>query len=179
MRQLISILVDNKPGALLRVTGLLTSRGYNIESLTVAKTLDPTLSAMTIVADVEHEMRDLLIKQIKRLVNVVEAEDLTEKSAVAREMALVKVTVKPEVRQALLQEAEIFRARIVDTSPSAFMLEVTGAGEKIDALINLLHNYGEVNMIRSGAMAMARSSQDNPDGGFHESSDVNKEKVNA
>jgi acetolactate synthase-1/3 small subunit len=157
MQQLISLLVENKPGALMRVAGVLTARGYNIESLTVAKTLDPTLSNMTIVAEVDPSMRDLLIKQITRLVNVVEAVDLTEEQAVNRELALIKVTVSPDMRPALLKEADIFRARVVDAAPTSYTLEVTGAVEKLDALIGLLHNYGEVEMIRSGAMAMARS----------------------
>ena len=166
MQQLISLLVENKPGALMRVAGVLTSRGYNIESLTVARTLDPTLSSMTIVANVDTPMRELLIKQIKRLVNVVQAVDLTEGPSVARELALIKVIVQPEMRHALLKEAEIFRARVVDASPTTYTLEVTGATEKLDALISLLHNYGEVEMIRSGAMAMARSRQEKLPNGF-------------
>jgi acetolactate synthase-1/3 small subunit len=166
MQQLISLLVENKPGALMRVAGVLTSRGYNIESLTVARTLDPTLSSMTIVANVDTPMRELLIKQIKRLVNVVHAYDLTEGPSVSRELALIKVIVSPEMRPALLKEADIFRARVVDASPTSYTLEVTGATEKLDALIALLHNYGEVEMIRSGAMAMARSGQQRLPNGF-------------
>ncbi len=157
MNQLISLLVENKPGALMRVAGVLTSRGHNIESLTVAKTLDPTLSSMTIVAQVSDENRELLIKQITRLVNVVKAVDLTESNAVQRELALLKVSqVKPELRSALTKEAEIFRARIVDLAPSHYTLEVTGSPDKINALIELLEAYGDVEMIRSGAMAMPR-----------------------
>jgi acetolactate synthase-1/3 small subunit len=157
MNQLISLLVDNEAGALMRVAGVLTSRGYNIESLTVAKTLDPTLSSMTIVADVQDDNRPLLIKQITRLVNVIKAVDLTESNAVQRELALIKVSsVKPEMRSSLAKEAEIFRARIVDVSPAHYTLEVTGSPDKIDALIDLLHNYGDVEMTRSGSMAMAR-----------------------
>ena len=157
MNQLISLLVENKPGALMRVAGCLTSRGYNIESLTVAKTLDPTLSSMTIVADVAPENRELLIKQITRLVNVVKALDLTDSKAVQRELALIKVSaVRPEMRSALTKEAEIFRARVVDVAPTHFTLEVTGSPDKIDALIDLLHHYGDVEMVRSGSMAMAR-----------------------
>ncbi len=157
MNQLISLLVENKPGALMRVAGVLTSRGYNIESLTVAKTLDSTLSSMTIVAEVSEENQDLLIKQITRLVDVVKAVDLTDAKSVQRELALIKVSdVKPEMRSALTKEAEIFRARIVDVAPTHYTLEVTGSPEKIDALIDLLHHYGNVEMIRSGSMAMAR-----------------------
>ena len=156
-RQLISLLVENKPGALMRVAGVLTSRGYNIDSLTVARTLDPSLSSMTIVTETSPENGELLIKQITRLVNVVKAVDLTEGKSVQRELALIKVAgVKPELRSALTKEAEIFRARVVDVSPDHFTLEVTGSPDKIDALIDLLHHYGDVQMIRSGLMAMAR-----------------------
>lgn len=161
MRQLISLLVENKPGALMRVVGVLTARGYNIESLTVARTLDPTLSSMTIVVNVDPAMQTLLIKQMQRLIDVVQAVDLTGSQAVSREMVLIKVAVKPQMRAALLKEAEIFRARVVDTSPTAYTLEATGAVEKIDALITLLHNYGTVEMIRSGAIAMVRSPMAN------------------
>jgi len=157
MNQLISLLVENKAGSLMRVAGVLTSRGYNIQSLTVAKTLDPTLSSMTIVAEVSDENRPLLIKQITRLVNVVKAVDLTEANAVQRELALIRVSrVKPEMRSALSKEAEIFRANIVDAAPSHYTFEVTGSPEKIDALIDLLEHYGDVEMVRSGSMAMAR-----------------------
>ena len=157
MNQLISLLVENKPGALMRVAGVLTSRGYNIESLTVAKTLDPTLSSMTIVAQVSDENRPLLIKQITRLVNVVKAVDLTEGNAVQRELALLKVSrVSPRMRSAFTKEAEIFRANIVDAAPTHYTLEVTGSPDKIDALIELLEHYGDVEMVRSGSMAMAR-----------------------
>jgi acetolactate synthase-1/3 small subunit len=104
-------------------------------------------------------MRELLIKQITRLVNVVEAIDLSDEPAVSRELALIRVTVKAEMRPALLKEAEIFRARVVDASPTSYTLEVTGGTEKLDALITLLHHYGEVEMIRSGAMAMTRGAR--------------------
>ncbi len=157
MQQLISLLVENKPGALMRVAGVLTSRGYNIESLTVAKTLDPTLSSMTIVAEVGDQGRDLLIKQISRLVNVIKVVDLTDSQAVRRELALIKVYVSEDRRAALLKEAEIFRARAVDASPKAITLEVTGSVEKLNAMISLLHVYGPIEMIRSGTMAMARA----------------------
>jgi len=159
MQQLISLLVENKPGALLRVAGVLTARGYNIESLTVAKTLDPAFSHMTIVAEVDPVMRPLLIRQMKRLVNVVQAADLTDAESVNRELALIKVQVAPEMRTSLVQDASIFRARVVDASATSYTLEVTGVPEKLNALITLLHNYGEVEMIRSGSMAIARSPQ--------------------
>ena len=157
MQQLISLLVENKPGALMRVAGVLTSRGYNIESLTVAKTIDPSLSIMTIVAEVSEQGRELLIKQISRLVNVIKAVDLSESRAVRRELALIKVFVDESQRAAVLTEAQVFRAHIVDASPNAYTLEVTGSQDKLNALISLMRSYGPVEMVRSGTMAMARA----------------------
>jgi acetolactate synthase-1/3 small subunit len=161
MLQLISLLVENKPGALMRVTGVLSARGYNIESLTVARTLDPELSRMTILVDVESAMRPLLIKQIQRLINVVQAVDLSDAPVVCRELMLVRVQVPELTREAFLKEAEIFRARIVDAAPGAYTVEVTGASEKLDAFLEVLRTYGEIEMIRSGAMAMPRSTREN------------------
>ena len=161
MLQLISLLVENKPGALLRVTGVLSARGYNIESLTVARTLDPELSRMTIQAEVDPAMRPLLIKQIQRLINVIQAVDLTDTQAVCRELILVKVQVSDEMRTVLLKEAEIFRARVVDAAPGAYTLEATGASEKLDAFLEMMRTYGEIEVIRSGAMAMPRTTREN------------------
>jgi len=165
MQQLISILVENKPGALMRVVGVLSARGYNIESLTVARTLDPELSRMTIAVEVEAAMRPLLVKQILRLINVVQILDLTDAPVVCRELMLVKVEVTDQMREALLKEAEIFRARVVDAAPGAYTLEATGASEKLEAFLELLRNYGDIEVIRSGAMAMPRSTVDGRRGG--------------
>src|SRR5262244_4140928 len=112
MLQVISLLMENKPGALMRVTGLLSSRGYNIESLTVARTLDPELSRMSIVVDIEPSQRGQLIKQMNKLINVLQASDLTEVPAVRRELVLVRVRTPQESRPAVLKEAEIFGGRV-------------------------------------------------------------------
>jgi acetolactate synthase-1/3 small subunit len=161
MLQLISLLVENKPGALMRVTGVLSARGYNIESLTVARTLDPELSRMTIVAEVESAMRPLLVKQIQRLINVIQVVDLSDQQVVCRELMLAKVQVSEEMKATFLKEVEIFRARVVDASPGAYTVEATGASEKLDAFIEMLRTYGEIEVIRSGAMALPRSSKEN------------------
>lgn len=161
MLQLISLLVENKAGALMRVTGVLSARGYNIESLTVARTLDPELSRMTIVAEVEGAMRPLLVKQIARLINVIQVVDLSDQQVVCREMMLAKVQVSDEMKATFLKEVEIFRARVVDASPGAYTLEATGASEKLDAFVEMLRTYGEIELIRSGAMAMPRSTKEN------------------
>src|ERR1700720_1728362 len=114
MLQVISLLLENKPGALMRVTGLLTQRGYNIESLTVARTLDPEISRMTIAVDVDSTQRQQVIKQMNKLINVLQATDLTETPSVMRELVLLRIKTAQESRTAVLKEAEIFGGRVVD-----------------------------------------------------------------
>jgi len=155
MLQLISILVENKPGALMRVTGVLTARGYNIESLTVARTLDPELSRMSIVVDIETRQRAQLIKQMNKLINVLQASDLTETSAVRRELVLVRVRSGMQNRTAILKEAEIFGARAVDSSVEGFALEATGDPEKLNEFIDVMRAYGDIEVTRSGLVAVS------------------------
>jgi acetolactate synthase I/III small subunit len=155
MLQLISLLVENKPGSLMRITGVLSARGYNIESLTVARTLDPTLSRMTIVVDIEPQLRSQVIKQMNKLVNVLQASDLTDSPAVKREMTLLRVRAPLASRTAILKEAEIFGARVVDSSTEGFALEATGDSEKLDEFIDVMRSYGEIEVTRSGAIAVS------------------------
>ena len=155
MLQTISVLLENKPGALLRVTGVLSARGYNIESLTVAKTLDPELSRMTIVVDVEERIRTQVVKQINKLVNVLQATDLTDAPAVIREIVLVRVRCTQESRTTVLREAEIFHARVVDSSVEGFAIEATGEPDKLDEFIEVMRSYGETEVSRSGGVAMS------------------------
>lgn len=159
MLQLISLLVENKPGALMRVTGLLSARGYNIESLTVARTLDPELSRMSIVVDVEPAQRGQVIKQMSKLINVLQASDLTEAPAVRRELVLVRVRANQQDRAAILKEAEIFGARAVDSSVEGFALEATGDPEKLDEFIEVMKSYGETEATRSGLVAVSLESK--------------------
>jgi acetolactate synthase-1/3 small subunit len=155
MLQIISLLLENKPGALMRVTGVLSARGYNIESLTVARTNDPSLSRMTIVVDVEPHLRRQVIKQMNRLVNVLQAADLTEEPAVNRELLLMRVRAPLEARTAVLKEAEIFGARVIDSSLEGFALEATGDSEKLDEFCDVMRSYGEVDVTRSGMVSVA------------------------
>ena len=155
MLQTISILLENKPGALLRVTGVLSARGYNIEGLTVAKTMDPELSRMTITVDVEERLRMQVIKQINKLVNVLQATDMTESPSLIREMVLLRVRCSQEHRTAVLKEAEIFQARVVDSSVEGFAIEATGVAEKLDEFIDVMRSYGETDVVRSGALSMS------------------------
>jgi acetolactate synthase-1/3 small subunit len=155
MLQIISLLVENKPGALMRITGLLSARAYNIESLTVARTLDPALSRMSIVVDVEPHLRSQVIKQMNKLINVLQATDLTDSPAVCRDMALMRIKAPLANRTAILKEAEIFGARVVDQSTEGFALEATGDPEKLDEFIDVMRGYGDIDVIRSGSVAVS------------------------
>src|SRR5215469_6704614 len=154
MLQIISLLLENKPGALMRVTGLLSQRGYNIESLTVARTFDPELSRMTIVVEVEDPQRAQVIKQMNKLINVLQATDLTDNPAVIRELVLVRVRTTQETRTVVLKEAEIFGGRVVDSSTEGFAIEVTGDPEKLDEFVDIMSSYGEIEVTRSGILAI-------------------------
>jgi len=159
MLQVISLLVENKPGALMRVTGVLSARGYNIESLTVARTLDPELSRMTIAVDIDPQLRGQVIKQMNKLINVLQASDLTESPSVKREMVLLRVRAQLNSRTAILKESEIFGARVVDSSTEGFALEATGESEKLDEFIDVMRSYGEIEVTRSGGVAMSLESK--------------------
>jgi acetolactate synthase-1/3 small subunit len=150
----ISLLLENKPGALMRVTGVLSQRGYNIESLTVARTLDPEVSRMTIMVDVDSALRQQVIKQINKPVNVLQAIDLTDSPKVLRELVLVRVRTALQSRPAVLKEAEIFGGRVVDSSTEGFAIEVTGAPEKLQEFVDVMGSYGEIDVTRSGAVAI-------------------------
>ncbi len=143
----------------MRVTGLLTARGYNIESLTVARTQDPELSRMSIVVDVEPHQRAQLIKQMNKLINVLQASDVTETPAVRRELVLLRVRADMQNRTAILKEAEIFGARAVDSSLEGFALEATGDSEKLDEFIDVMRAYGEIEVTRSGLVAVSLESK--------------------
>lgn len=151
--------MENKPGALMRVTGLLSQRGYNIESLTVARTLDPSLSRMTIVVDVEANIRAQVIKQMNKLINVLQATDVTDGPAVNRELVLIRVRTTQQQRTAVLKEAEIFQARVVDSTMEGFALEATGDPEKLDEFIDVMRSYGEIEVARSGIVSMSLESK--------------------
>ncbi len=155
MMQVISLLLENKPGALMRVTGLLSQRGYNIESLTVARTLDPEVSRMTIAVEVEVAQRQQVIKQMNKLINVLQATDLTDLPSVVRELVMVRIRMPQESRQAVLKEAEIFGGRVVDSSTEGFVIEVTADPEKLGEFIDVMGSYGEIEVARSGALVIA------------------------
>ena len=159
MLQIISLLLENKPGALMRVTGLLTQRGYNIESLTVARTLDPDISRMTIVVDIEPHQRQQVIKQMNKLINVLQATDLADTPSVVRELLLVRIRAAQDSLTPVLKEVAIFGGRVVDSSADGFAVELTGDPEKLVEFIDTMRGYGEIDVTRSGALAMTLDSK--------------------
>lgn len=158
MEHIISILVENKFGVLARVAGLFSARGYNIESLSVAPTLDPETSMITIVTIGDDRIVEQIIKQLNKVVEVLKVTDLTETGHLDRETALIKIntSTKPEHRDEAIRICDIFRAKIVDSSPSTYTIEITGDVEKVEALINLLKPLGIKELIRTGRIAISR-----------------------
>ncbi len=149
-------LVENKPGVLTRVASLFRRRGYNIESLAVGHTETSELSRMTIVVDVAKTSAYQVEQNLYKLVNVLKVDDLTEKPAVTRDMALIKVSVSPETRSDIMQIVNIFRAKVVDIAPSSMIVEVTGAEAKVDSMVEMLRPFGILEMVRTGQIAMER-----------------------
>jgi len=158
MARTLSIYVENKSGVLARVAGVLSARGFNIDSLTVAKSLDPGFSLMTVIVDVDPSLVEQVIKQLSKLINVITITNLSDAPAVEREMVLVKVSLPDEMRARLLQEAEIFRARVVDSSPGSYTLEATGDSDKIEAFLRVIEAYGRLEIARTGTVAMLRGA---------------------
>ncbi|MCX6956403.1 MAG: acetolactate synthase small subunit [Verrucomicrobia bacterium] len=156
MRHTISVLVENKFGVLSRVSGMFSGRGFNIESLNVAPTHDATLSRITAVLKGDDSSLELCIRQLRKLINVVEVVDFKEGQAVARELILVKVRADVKTRPEVLQIADIFRAKIVNLSPDSLIIEATGDDEKVTALLGLLEPFGIVELARTGRLALKR-----------------------
>lgn len=156
MEHIISVLVENKFGVLSRVAGLFSGRGFNIESLSVGPTLDPSASLMTIVTRGDDWIIEQITKQLNKLIDVIKVVDLTENEYVARETVLIKINAKGEDRAEALRITDIFRARVVDSTPNAYTIEVTGDSKKIEAIINLLRPLGIKELVRTGRIAIAR-----------------------
>ena len=152
----IAILVENKFGVLSRVAGLFSARGYNIESLSVGETLDPTVSRMTIVVRGDEFVIEQVMKQLHKLIDVIKVGDLTDDSHVERELVLVRVNAEPQYRAEILRTADIFRAKVIDVTPVSFVLEATGDQAKLEALIELLRPMGIQELVRTGKVAIAR-----------------------
>jgi acetolactate synthase-1/3 small subunit len=156
MRHTISVLVENKFGVLARVSGMFSGRGFNIDSLNVAPTHDATLSRITAVLKGDEAQLELCIRQLRKLINVVEVIDFTEGQAVERELVLVKVRADIKTRPEIVQIADIFRARVINLALDNLIIELTGNDDKVSALLGLLEPFGIIELARTGRLALKR-----------------------
>lgn len=159
MRRVLSVLVENEPGVLSRVAGLFSGRGFNIESLNVAPTLEAGVSHMTITTRGDEQIIEQIIKQLRKLVTVIKVVDFEELARVEREMVVFKMNAEESKRSEILRIVDIFRCKVVDVSASEFTIEATGTHDKLDAIINLLTRFGIKEIARTGTVAMRRSMQ--------------------
>jgi len=155
----MSLLVDNEPGVLARVSTLFSGRGFNIESLCVAETLDPAVSRITLVTRGDDAVAEQITKQLNKLINVIKVTDLTATECVEREMALIKVSAKADFRAEILRMVDIFRCKVVDVSPTHYTMEVTGTADKLAAILSLLKPMGIKEIARTGAIALSREKK--------------------
>ncbi|PTL36524.1 acetolactate synthase small subunit [Candidatus Methylomirabilis limnetica] len=158
-RHIITLLVENRAGVLARIAALIAAKGYNIDSLTVGETMDPSISRMSLVVRGDDSVVEQAVKQLNRLIDVIRVTDLTGEEFVERELVLVKVKAKSEAKAEILQIADIFRAKVVDVAPFSYMVELTGAEDKLNAFIELLRPYGIQEFARTGMTVMTRGSK--------------------
>ena len=154
----LSLLVDNKFGVLTRITGLISRRGFNIESLAVGTTDDPTMSRVTVVVSAEDVALSQITKQLFKLVNVHKINDFTKEPSVDRELVLFKVNAPAETRHELIELVNVFRAKIIDVGRNTMTIEATGTGDKLQALEDLMRGYGIKEMARTGKVALSRGN---------------------
>jgi len=159
MRHTISVLVENEFGVLSRVSGLFSGRGFNIESLSVAPTLDPSVSRMTIVTTGDDQILEQITKHLNKLIDTIKVIDFTGCDYVERELALIKVNADENVRAEVLRIADIFRSKVVDVSPRSYTIEVTGAPGKINAILELLRPLGIKEIVRTGPVVLGRGEK--------------------
>ena len=155
-KHILSILVENKPGVLTRIAGLFARRGFNIDTLAVGPTDDPTLSRITLTLDGAMHPIDQVTKQLHKLVNVIKIRDLEPAETVARELALFKIAADGASRAEVMQMVEIFRGKIIDVSKRSVIVEVTGSWEKIEAFERMVRPFGLIEMARTGEIAISR-----------------------
>lgn len=161
MRHIISILVENQFGVLARVSGLFSARGYNIDSLCVAETEDPAVSRMTVVVRGDDRVLAQIEKQLKKLVETIDVEDLTGIAHVERELVMVRVKAKGKKRSEVIEIANIFRAKVVDLSPDSIVVEATGSAGKVKAFVDMMHPFGIEELVRTGKIVIGRSLNNN------------------
>lgn len=159
MKHTLAVLVENKPGVLTRIAGLFARRGYNIESLAVGETEDPTISRMTIVVDGDETVIEQVTKQLHKLIEVIKLTDISEEESVDRELILLKVSADTQARAEIMQIVDIFRARIVDIGRNSLMIEATGNSGKIKAIEASLKPFGIKELVRTGKIAMVRGAK--------------------
>ena len=157
---IVSVLVENKPGVLTRITSLFARRGFNITSLAVGETDDPSLSRITIVVEADTAPLDQITKQVYKLINVIKVNDFTPDEAVTRELVIFKVSCPPEKRHELFAIVNVFRASVIDVAKNSVIVEAAGSSDKIDALEDVFRGYGIKEMARTGIIALARGSRD-------------------
>ena len=155
-RHVLSILVDNEPGVLSRISGLFSGRGYNIDSLCVAETMEPAVSRITIVTTADIAVVEQIKKQLNKLINVIKVYEFSGSDYVERQMALIKVNAKPEHRAEVLRITDIFRCKVVDVSLKHYTIEVTGTEDKLSALLNMLKPIGIKEIVKTGTVALLR-----------------------
>jgi acetolactate synthase I/III small subunit len=158
-RHTISLLVDNQPGVLSRIAGMFSGRGFNIESLCVAETVDPLVSRITLVTSGDELIIEQINKQLNKLLNVIKVQDLTDTNFVERETALIKVKASPAQKAEILRLVDIFKCKVVDVNTTSYIIEVTGTGEKLEALLKLLKPMGIKEIARTGTSALARNKK--------------------
>jgi len=159
MRHVISVLLQNKPGVLSRVTGLFSGRGFNIESLAVAQTLDPEVSCLTLTTTGDDMIIEQITKQLHKLIDVIKVTDMNEVESVEREMAIIRVKAEAGTRAEVLRVIDIFRGKVVDVSPKSYAVEITGPASKIKAVIDILRPIGIQEIVRTGVVSMARAKK--------------------
>jgi acetolactate synthase-1/3 small subunit len=152
----LSVLVENKPGVLARISSLFARRGFNIDSLAVGPTEHPEISRMTIAVNVESSPLEQVTKQLNKLVNVIKIVELEPSAAVQRELLLVKVRADTGTRSSVLETVQLFRAKVIDVSPDSVTIEATGSADKLDALLRMLEPFGVKELVQSGMVAIGR-----------------------
>ncbi len=159
MKHTISVLLQNKPGVLSRVTGLFSGRGFNIESLSVAQTLEKEVSCLTLVTSGDDSIIEQITKQLHKLIDVIKVTDMCETDYVEREMAIIRVKAEAETRAEVLRVIDIFRGKVVDVSPKSYAVEITGNASKLQAVIDILRPIGIQEIVRTGKIAMTRAKK--------------------
>jgi len=162
MKHTISVLVENQFGVLARISGLFSGRGFNIDSLSVGETEDPSISRITLVVNGDDLILEQIMKQLNKLVDVIKVNDLTKNEYVDRELALIKVRSDSKARSEIMQIVDIFRGKIVDVAPESITIEVTGTGDKVQGIMDLLREFGIREVVRSGKIAISRDKKMSP-----------------